>query len=90
MKGRRLSTTENRSTRGKLSAYYRALVQRIQAANMAAPLNRTVETIGVMSPARGAGVSTVAFNIAVAAARADMGPVRAGRCGYHQSGGPKA
>jgi Mrp family chromosome partitioning ATPase len=60
---------------GKLNAYYRALVQRIQAANVAAPLNGTVETIGVMSPARGAGVTTVAFNIAVAAACADIGPV---------------
>lgn len=60
---------------GKLNAYYRALVQRIQAANMAAPHNRTVETIGVTSPARGTGVSTVAFNVAVSAARADIGSV---------------
>jgi protein-tyrosine kinase len=59
----------------KLNAYYRALVQRILAADMAAPLNRTIETIGITSPARGAGVSTVAFNIAVAAARSDIGPV---------------
>jgi Mrp family chromosome partitioning ATPase len=61
--------------RGTLSAHYHALVQRIQAANMAAPANQALETIGVTSCARGAGVSTVAFNIAVAAARADFGPV---------------
>jgi protein-tyrosine kinase len=58
-----------------LSAHYRALVQRIQAANMAAPASQPMETIGVTSCARGAGVSTVAFNVAVAAARADIGPV---------------
>jgi Mrp family chromosome partitioning ATPase len=61
--------------RGKLSAHYHALVQRIQVMNMAAPSNETIETIGVTSCARGAGVSTVAFNIAVAAAHAGMGPV---------------
>jgi protein-tyrosine kinase len=61
--------------RCKLSAHYRALVQRIQAANMAAPTNQAIETIGVTSSARGAGISTVAFNIAVAAARAEVGPV---------------
>lgn len=61
--------------RCKLSAHYRALVQRIQAANMAAPTNQTLETIGVTSSAPGAGVSTVAFNVAVAAARAEMGPI---------------
>jgi Mrp family chromosome partitioning ATPase len=70
-----LANNKTAARHGKLSAYYRALVQRIQAANMASPLNRTVETIGVMSPARGAGVSTVAFNIAVSAASADIGPV---------------
>jgi protein-tyrosine kinase len=59
----------------KLNPYYRALAQRIQTANMAAPLNGTIETIGVTSPAHGAGVSTVAFNFAVAAARADLGRV---------------
>lgn len=61
--------------RCKLSAHYRALVQRIQAANMALPGSQLMETIGVTSCARGAGVSTVAFNLAVAAARADLGPV---------------
>src|SRR6476620_5433790 len=59
----------------KLSAHYRALVQRIQAENIAAPSNESIETIGITSCAPGAGVSTVAFNIAVAAARAFMGPV---------------
>jgi len=69
-------TTNGKATRrGTLSAHYHALVQRIQAANMAAPANQTLETIGVTSCARGAGVSTVAFNIAVAAARAGLGPV---------------
>jgi len=63
------------SHRGKLSAHYRALVQRIQAANIAAPSNETIETIGITSCAPGAGVSTVSFNIAVAAARAFMEPV---------------
>jgi MinD-like ATPase involved in chromosome partitioning or flagellar assembly len=65
--------TANR--RCKLSAHYRALVQRIQAANMSAPTNQAIETIGFTSCAPGAGVSTVAFNVAVAAARADIGPV---------------
>jgi capsular exopolysaccharide synthesis family protein len=60
---------------GKLSAHYRALVQHIQAANLGAPASQAVETIGITSSARGAGVSTVAFNIAVAAARADTGPI---------------
>jgi protein-tyrosine kinase len=59
----------------KLSAHYRALVHRIQAANMAVPASQPMETIGVTSCARGAGVSTVAFNVAVAAARVDIGPV---------------
>lgn len=70
-----VDTNGNAFRRCKLSAHYRALVQRIQAANMAAPANETIETIGVTGCARGAGVSTVAFNVAVAAARADMGPV---------------
>jgi len=61
--------------RGKLSAHYRALVQRIQAANLGAPSTESIETIGITSCAPGAGVSTVSFNIAVAAARAFMGPV---------------
>ncbi len=61
--------------RCKLRAHYRALVQHIQAASMAAPQNQTIETIGVTSCARGAGVSTVAFNVAVAASRADIGPI---------------
>lgn len=61
--------------RSTLSAHYRALVQRIQAANMTAPANQTLETVGITGCARGAGVSTVAFNTAVAAARADIGPV---------------
>jgi len=60
---------------GKLSAHYRALVQRIQAANMEAPSTESLETVGVTSCAPGAGVSTVSFNIAVAAARAFTGPV---------------
>jgi protein-tyrosine kinase len=68
-------TNGTAGARCKLSAHYRALVQRIQAANMAAPTNPTIETIGVTSSARGAGVSTVAFNIAVAVARAELGPV---------------
>lgn len=71
----RVVTNGKAIRRGKLSAHYRALVQRIQAANMAVPANQTIETIGVTSCARGAGVSTVAYNIAVAAAYADMGPV---------------
>jgi Mrp family chromosome partitioning ATPase len=50
-------------------------LQRIQAVNMAAPTNEAIETIGVTSSERGAGVSTVAFNIAVTAARAEIGPV---------------
>jgi Mrp family chromosome partitioning ATPase len=61
--------------RSPLSAHYRALVQRILAANLTAPANQTLETIGITGCARGAGVSTVAFNLAVAAARADIGPV---------------
>ncbi len=61
--------------RCKLSAHYRALVQRIHAANMSAPTNQAIETIGITGCAPGAGVSTVAFNVAVAAARADMGPI---------------
>ena len=64
-----------KGARGPLSAHYRALVQRIQAANLAAPANEAIETIGVTSCARGAGVSTVAFNLAVASACADLGPV---------------
>jgi capsular exopolysaccharide synthesis family protein len=50
-------------------------VQRIRAANLAAPANETIETVGITSCTPGAGVSTVAFNIAVAAAHTDMGPV---------------
>jgi protein-tyrosine kinase len=61
--------------RSPLSAHYRALVQRILAANVTAPANQTLETIGITGCARGAGVSTVAFNVAVAASRADIGPV---------------
>ena len=68
-------TNGTAAPRCKLSAHYRALVQRLQAANMAAPENQMIETLGVTSCARGAGVSTVAFNVAVAAARADIGPV---------------
>jgi Mrp family chromosome partitioning ATPase len=63
------------SHRGKLSAHYRALLQRIQVGNMSAATNETIETIGVTSSEPGAGVSTVAFNIAVAAARAETGAV---------------
>jgi Mrp family chromosome partitioning ATPase len=70
-----VETNGTATGRNRLDAHYRALVQRIQAANLAAPASQTIEMIGVTSCARGAGVSTVAFNIAVAAARADMGPV---------------
>jgi MinD-like ATPase involved in chromosome partitioning or flagellar assembly len=42
---------------------------------MEAPSTESLETIGVTSCAPGAGVSTVSFNIAVAAARAFAGPV---------------
>jgi MinD-like ATPase involved in chromosome partitioning or flagellar assembly len=73
--GKAVATNGKATRRGKLSAHYHALVQRIHALNVAGPSNETVESIGVTSCARGAGVSTVAFNIAVAAARADMGPV---------------
>src|SRR4051812_47035121 len=68
-------TNRKASHRCKLSAHYRALLQRIQAANLSGSITETIEAIGVTSPERGAGVSTVAFNIAVAAARAEMGPV---------------
>src|SRR5215475_10714966 len=70
-----VATNGGAPLRGKLSAYYRALVQRIRAANLAAPANETIETIGITSCTPGTGVSTVAFNVAVAAAHADMGPV---------------
>jgi protein-tyrosine kinase len=70
-----VATNGTASRRCKLSAHYRALVQHIQAANMAAPASQAIETVGVTSPARGAGVSTVAFNYAVAAAHADIGPI---------------
>jgi capsular exopolysaccharide synthesis family protein len=70
-----VATNGTAPLRGRLSAHYRALVRRIQAANMAAPANETIETIGITSCSSGAGVSTVAFNIAVAAASADMGPI---------------
>ena len=68
-------SSSTKGARGPLSAHYRALVQRIQAANLAAPANEVIETIGVTSCARGAGVSTVAFNLAIASACADFGPV---------------
>jgi Mrp family chromosome partitioning ATPase len=61
--------------RGKLGAHYHALVQRIQAANLESSSNQAIEMVGVTSSAPGAGVSTVALNVAVAAACADMGPV---------------
>jgi capsular exopolysaccharide synthesis family protein len=70
-----VATNGKATRRGKLSAHYRALVQCIQAANMTAPANQTIETIGITSSERGTGVSTVAFNVAVAAARAGLGPV---------------
>lgn len=73
--GKTTATNGKAILRGKLSAHYHALVQRIQATNTLSSANATIETIGVTSCDRGAGVSTVAFNIAVAAARADMGPV---------------
>jgi len=59
----------------KLSPHYGALVQRIQAENIEASSTDCIDLIGVTSCAPGAGVSTVSFNIAVAAARAGMGPV---------------
>src|SRR2546421_482961 len=58
--------------RSKLSAHYDALFQRIQAANLDTSEG---QAIGITSCAPRAGVSTVAFNIAVTAARADYGPV---------------
>ena len=58
--------------RSKLSAYYDALFQRIQAAKLDASVG---QTIGITSCAPRAGVSTVAFNIAVTADRAGCGPV---------------
>jgi len=64
-----------RTSCGKLSAHYQALVQCIQATNLAASANQTIETIGITSCARGAGVSTVASNLAISSARADLGPV---------------
>jgi Mrp family chromosome partitioning ATPase len=70
-----IDTNGTAPRRCKLSAHYRALVQRIRAASMASPAHQTIETIGVTSCARGAGVSTVAFNIAVAAARVGIEPV---------------
>lgn len=63
------------TSQSKLAAHYDALVQRIRAANLDAAPDQAIETIGVTSCAPGAGVSTVAFNIAIAAARAEMGPV---------------
>ena len=70
-----VNTSRRVSRRCKLSAHYRALVQHIQATNLSAPANQAIETLGITSSARGAGVSTVAFNVAVAAAQADIGPV---------------
>jgi capsular exopolysaccharide synthesis family protein len=68
-------TNGNVRHRCKLSAHYRALVQHIQAANMSAPASEIIETVGVTSSESGAGVSTVSYNIAVAAASTEMGPV---------------
>jgi Mrp family chromosome partitioning ATPase len=59
----------------KLTGHYSALVHRIQAANRISAANETLGTIGVASCAPGAGASTVAFNLAATAARADSGPV---------------
>lgn len=55
-----------------LSAHYRALVQRIRAIGLDTDV---AQTIGITSCARGAGVSTVAFNVAATAAEAGLGPV---------------
>jgi len=55
-----------------LSAHYNALWERIQDADLAALPSIA---IGVMSCAPHAGVSTVAFNIAVTAASNESGPV---------------
>jgi Mrp family chromosome partitioning ATPase len=58
--------------RSQLSAYYDALFQRIQVANAGAVVG---QAIGITSCAPRAGVSTVAYNIAVTADRAECGPV---------------
>jgi protein-tyrosine kinase len=55
-----------------LSAHYGALVQRIRAIALDTD---AAQAIGITSCARGAGVSTVAFNVAAAAAEAGLGPV---------------
>jgi protein-tyrosine kinase len=56
----------------ELSSHYNALWRRIQGLGID---TSTPFTIGVMSCARRAGVSTVAFNIAVTAATSQCGPV---------------
>src|SRR5437763_16556077 len=58
--------------RSKLEAHYQALLHRIRAVDAR---SECVKSIGVISCAPGAGVSTVSFNLAVAAAHADCGPV---------------
>ncbi len=68
----RISTNGRVVPHSKLTAHYEALLRQIQAANATASSG---QTLGVISCAPGAGVSTVAFNIAVTAARADCGPI---------------
>jgi capsular exopolysaccharide synthesis family protein len=53
-----------------LSAHYEALLRQIQY-----KASNTSQAIGVISCAPGAGVSTIALNVAVTAARSDCGPV---------------
>lgn len=67
--------TNGKAASGKLISHYRALVQHIQAANLSAPANETIETVGIVSCAPGAGVSTIARNIAIAAAGTGIGRV---------------
>jgi Mrp family chromosome partitioning ATPase len=55
-----------------LSAHYDALFRQIQGAGLKPS---TASTIGIISCAPRAGVSTVALNIAITAAGADSGPV---------------
>ncbi len=50
-------TNGKATDRSKLSGHYRALLQHIQAANIAAPANKTIETIGVTSCAEALGLA---------------------------------
>lgn len=71
----------------KLSAHYDALLQQIQTAGLD---STTGHTIGITSCAPRAGVSTVAFNIAVTAAHAGYGPVLFVDADINQLPGPNA